>query len=81
MQPGNVIAASGRLQEAAQQLQLAWGTARDLWNDGAARRFEEDHLRPFFEAVNVALPALSQLAQAMQQAQTQCNEPGENRGL
>ena len=71
MQPGNIVAASGRLQEAAQQLQLAWGTTSDSWNDAASRRFEEDHLRPLFEAINVALPALSQLSQAMQQALVQ----------
>lgn len=81
MQPGNIVAASGRLQEAALQLQLAWSTTRDLWNDTASRRFEEEHLRPVFEAINVALPALSQLAQAMQQAAVQCREPGEHSGL
>jgi hypothetical protein len=81
MHPGNIVAAAGRMQEAMEQLQIAWGSARDHWNDGMSQHFEEQHIRPIFERINVALPALTQMAQALQQAQTQCGEPGERSGL
>jgi hypothetical protein len=81
MHPGNIIAAAGRMQEAMEQLQIAWGGVRDHWTDGMAQRFEDDHIRPIFERINVALPAPNQMAQALQQAQIQCGEPGERSGL
>lgn len=81
MHPGNIVAAGGRLQEAVDNLQIAWGAVRDYWNDGSSNRFEEEHIRPILERVNIAMPAITQMAQALQQAMTQCGEPGERSGL
>lgn len=81
MQPGNIVAAAGRLQEAMEQLSIAWGSAREFWNDAQAVRFEEQQIRPVMECINIALPALSQMSQALQAAAVQCNEPGERPGL
>ncbi len=81
MQPGNIVAAAGRMQEAMEQMQIAWSSTRDHWNDGQAQRFDEEQIRPVFERINIALPAMSQMAQALQQALIQCNEPGERSGL
>ena len=81
MQPGNILAAAGRMQEAVEQLQIAWSTTKDHWNDAQALQFEEDQLRPIFERINTALPAMNQMAQALQQASIQCGEPGARTGL
>lgn len=81
MHPGNIVAASGRMQEAVENLQTAWNVVRDFWNDGTSLHFEEQHIRPIFDRVNIALPALTQMAQALQAAQSQCGEPGERSGL
>ena len=81
MHPGNIVAAGGRLQEAMEQLQIAWGGVREHWNDGVAQHFEEQHIRPIVERINVAMPALTQMSQALQQALIQCGEPGERSGL
>ncbi len=81
MQPGNIVAAAGRMQEAMEQLQIKWGATRDHWNDSMAERFEDQHIRPMLEQMNTALPALSQMAQALQQAMILCGEPGERAGL
>ena len=81
MQPGNIVAAAGRMQEALELLQLNWSSACDHWNDGMAQRFEEEQIRPIIERINTALPAMTQMAQALQQALIQCNEPGERSGL
>jgi len=81
MQPGNIVAAAGRMQEAMEQLQIQWSSTRDHWNDSMAQHFEDQQIRPIFERINIALPAMTQMAQALQQALTQCNEPGERSGL
>ena len=81
MQPGNIVAAAGRMQEAMEQLQIAWSSVHDHWNDGKAQKFEADQIRPIIERINTALPAMNQMAQALQQASIQCGEPGERPGL
>jgi len=81
MQPGNIVAAAGRMQEAMEQIQLNWSSTRDHWNDGMAQHFEDQQIRPIIERINTALPAMTQMAQALQQALIQCNEPGERSGL
>lgn len=64
-----------------EQLQIAWGGVRDHWTDSLAQHDEEQHIRPIFERINVALPALPQMAQALQQAPIQCGAPRERSGL
>ena len=81
MQPGNIVAAAGRMQEAMEQMQIAWSSTREHWTDGLAERYQEEQIRPIFERINIALPAMSQMALALQQALIQCNEPGERSGL
>ena len=81
MHPGNIVAAAGRMQEAMDDMQLAWNVVREHWNDGMANRFDEQQIRPIIERINIALPAMTQMAQALQAAQVQCGEPGERSGL
>ena len=69
------------MQEAMEQMQIQWSSTRDHWNDSMAQHFEDQHIRPIFERINIALPAMTQMAQALQQALSQCNEPGERSGL
>jgi hypothetical protein len=69
------------MQDAMEQMQLAWSSTRDHWNDGMSQRFEDEQICPIIERINIALPAMSQMARALQQALIQCNEPGERSGL
>lgn len=68
MHVGNFQGASGRLQEALEQLQLAWGATAEVWRDANAAEFEEQHLRQIFEEFKAAIPAVSQLTQVIQAA-------------
>jgi hypothetical protein len=74
MHIGNFQAASGRLQESLEQLQLAWADAAELWRDTNASEFEEQHLRLIFEEIQTALPAVSQLTQIIQSAVRELEE-------
>ena len=74
MHVGNLQAAAGRLQDALEKLQLAWEQTRDHWRDENARFLEEELLRPLEREVKLAVPAIGQMSQVMQQAVRECEE-------
>lgn len=74
MNVGNLQAGSGRLQEALEQLQLAWASTGEVWKDANARSLDEQHLRTIAEEINVAIPAISHLAQVLQSARRELEE-------
>ncbi len=75
MFPGALQSASGRIQEAADELQLVWLNVREHWQDQNASRFDEQHLRKVFAEVQAAIPAITQMSQVLGQALRECNEP------
>jgi hypothetical protein len=75
MFPGALQAASGRFQEAADELQLVWINVREHWQDQNAARFDEQYLRKVFAEVQAAIPAITQMSQVLGQAMRECNEP------
>ncbi len=74
MNAGNIQAAVGRLQEALDTLQIAWGQTADVWRDDNRRSFEEERLHNVAEEVVAAIPAISNLAQVIQVAQRELEE-------
>lgn len=74
MHVGNLQAAAGRLQDALDQLQLAWQRTRDEWCDENSRFVEEELLQPLAEEVQGALPAIGLMSQTLQQAVRECHE-------
>lgn len=74
MHVGNLQAAAGRLQDALDQLQLAWQRTRNEWCDENSRFVEEELLQPLAEEVKGALPAIGLMSQTLQQAVRECNE-------
>ena len=74
MHIGNLQAATGRLQDALDQLQLAWEQTRDQWQDENSRHIEEELLEPLAHEVKAAIPAIGQMAQALQHAVRECEE-------
>jgi uncharacterized protein YukE len=74
MNVGNLQAGSGRLQEALEELQRAWSETTEVWKDANARNFDEQYLRTIAEEINVAIPAISHLAQVLQTAHRELEE-------
>jgi len=74
MHVGNLQAAGGRIQEALEELHLAWQLTREHWQDQQAVLFEEKVLRKIDEDLAVAFPALSQMTQTMNTASRDCDE-------
>lgn len=74
MHPGNLQAASGRLQDALEQWLIAWEQTRDQWQDENSRHIEEDMLAAVAKDVKGTIPMIGQLTQALQQAKRECEE-------
>lgn len=74
MNTGNLQAVNGRIREALEQLQLAWHSVSESWQDANAARFEEQYLAPVQEEFQAALPAIGQLAQIVQAAARELEE-------
>ena len=74
MNTGNIQAASARLQEAFDTLQIAWQQTADVWRDENRRLFEEERLRVVGEELVAAIPAISNLAQVIQAAVRELEE-------
>lgn len=74
MNTGNIQSAVGRLQDALDTLQIAWGQTAEVWRDENSRLFEEERLRTVAEEVSAAIPAISNLAQVIQAAQRDLEE-------
>jgi hypothetical protein len=74
MRPGNLQAAAGRIQEALDELNLAWHETREVWKDQQAALFEEKVLQKIREELVAAFPGVSQMAQTMGAASRECSE-------
>lgn len=74
MHIGNLQAAAGRLQDALEQLQLAWDRAGEDWRDENSRRVQEELLAPLAHEVLSAVPAIGQMSQSLQQAVRECSD-------
>jgi hypothetical protein len=74
MRPGNLQAAAGRIQEALDELNLAWHETREVWNDQQAALFEEKVLQKIREELVAALPGVSQMSQTLGAAGRECSE-------
>jgi hypothetical protein len=74
MNTGNIQSAVGRLQEALDTLQIAWGQTAEVWRDENSRLFEEERLKVVAEEVSAAIPAISNLAQVIQAAHRDLEE-------
>lgn len=74
MNTGNIQAASARLQEAFDTLQIAWQQTSEVWRDENRRLFEEERLSVVGEELVAAIPAISNLAQVIQAAVRELEE-------
>jgi hypothetical protein len=74
MKLSNLQSGSGRLQESAETLRHRWQAVREVWQDGNAIRFEEEHLKPLADALQIAFPAIAQMSAAMQTMQRELTD-------
>ena len=74
MNAGNLQSGAGRIQESWDTLRTRWNELREHWRDANAVRFEEEHLRKIAEAMQVAMPAISQMSTTMRTMQRELTD-------
>lgn len=79
MKFNNLQSGAGRLQEAAETLRVRWQDVREVWQDANAARFEEEHLKPLADALQIAFPAIAQMSTAMQTMQRELTDERHRR--
>jgi len=72
---GDLISGLGRLQRAAAELREHWLAAKTHWTDQVSRDFEKDHLQHLPAQVTLAVAAVQQLADLLEQAEKELEDP------
>ncbi|MGA2581673.1 MAG: hypothetical protein ABSG31_00235 [Tepidisphaeraceae bacterium] len=61
-----------RLGKSMRQLMARWAATRMQWNDANAENFETQHLAPLEADLRLALTAMDQMSQILQQIKKDC---------
>lgn len=62
------------LADANKELTTAWRRARDVWDDAAARAYEERYLEVLGPKIRATLSAMEKLSDATATARRACSE-------
>jgi hypothetical protein len=62
-----------KLTHALKTVRLRWEDAQDYWHDSVRHNFEEQHLRPLEERVQVAIKGMQDLAEVLAQMRRECS--------
>jgi hypothetical protein len=72
MRKSDLYSGAALIRTGLEQLELAWETASDEWNDDVSRRFCELHLEPLGPEVKLALDAISHMQLLLDQIHRDC---------
>ena len=65
----DVVTGTKRLQKATKALKEQWLLTKEHWKDQTAEKFEEEFLQPLGERVRMALTAVDNLTEVLEQAE------------
>jgi len=74
MRVGNFHSASGAIQDAFEELMIAWENTRESWDDANAVAFEEGFLKLVAEELAIVVPAIGQISQTFGAASRELEE-------
>lgn len=61
-----------RIREAYKTLLIQWSQAREQWDDGVSREFEQNHIAPLEKAIKSAMAGMESLGEQVWRAQREC---------
>jgi hypothetical protein len=70
---GDLVSGAGKMAAAMKDLQMHWAQTREIWDDIAARRFEETYLVELEPLVRMTIDAVGRLAETLDRAQRECS--------
>lgn len=65
---------TGQLNHAMSKLRQQWTDAKQLWNDDASRKFQEQHLQSLPAELQTLLLAAEHFSQIVTQAERDCSD-------
>jgi len=71
----DLVSGLGRLKHAAAELREQWLAAKTHWTDQVSRDFEKNHLQHLPGQVTLAVAAVQQLAELLEQAEKELEDP------
>ncbi|WP_437194252.1 hypothetical protein [Planctomicrobium sp. SH527] len=74
MRSTNLHSAAGRIQEALEELQMAWQATKEHWADQQAIHFEQTYMKKIADEVSAVFPAIGQVSQTFGSASRDCSE-------
>jgi len=74
MRPWDLDTSAAQLRKAMEDLQAAWQTADENWQDSVSQKFSETHLQPIGPALKQTLEAVGQMQQLVGQMQRELND-------
>jgi len=74
MRPWDLDTSAAQLRKAMEDLQVAWKTTDEQWQDSVSQKFSETHLQPIGPALKQTLEAVGQMQQLVNQMQRDLND-------
>ena len=74
MRLADLATPAGRIHKSLEELQLAWASTQEEWNDVNSRKFEEEQLLPLAFTVKQALDAVGRMSEALFEAERACTD-------
>ena len=71
----DLVSGLGRLKHAAAELREQWLAAKAHWTDQVSRDFEKNHLQQLPGQITLAVAAVQQLAELLEQAERDLEDP------
>jgi hypothetical protein len=71
----DLISGLGRLKHAAAELREAWLAAKSHWTDQVSRDFEKNHLQHLPTEITLAVAAVQELGDVLEQAEKELEDP------
>ncbi len=71
----DLVSGLGRLKHAAAELREHWLDAKTYWTDQVSRDFEKNHLQQLPAQITLAVAAVQQLAELLEQAEKELEDP------
>lgn len=63
-----------RLQKSARRIQERWMATKEHWDDPVSREFEEEYLQPIVPQIKLALAAVHEMAEVLDNAERECDD-------
>ncbi|MEM9659072.1 MAG: hypothetical protein AAF961_11990 [Planctomycetota bacterium] len=74
MRPFDFETDAAHIRDAVDELQAAWRSTSEQWNDGVSRRFCEQRLEPLGATFKLALDAVGRMGQLVDQMRRDCQQ-------